>query len=81
MPLMPAIRPSESSSHIAERPNNTPPVSGIRCAFISVTLPTTNHLQRVSDRRRMRVELREYPLRGHPEQAVREGEQEGVGLR
>ena len=52
MPLMPAIRPSESSNHIAERPNSTPPVSGIRYVFITVTLLITNGLRPVTDRGR-----------------------------
>ena len=52
MPLMPAIRPSESSSHIADRPNNTPPVGGIKYALISVTLSITDYLRRVGACRR-----------------------------
>jgi hypothetical protein len=50
MPLIPAIRPSESSSHIADTPNKTPPVSGIRYAFISAKLSIKDHLWRVNDR-------------------------------
>jgi hypothetical protein len=44
MPLIPAIRPRESSNHMAERPNKTPPVSGIRYAFISTGLSITDYL-------------------------------------
>ena len=52
IPLMPAMRPSESSSHIADRPNKTPPVSGIKYALINVTLSITDYLRRVSACRR-----------------------------
>ena len=45
MPLIPAIRPSESSNHIADTPNKTPPVSGIRYAFIGVTLSIRAYLR------------------------------------
>ena len=45
MPLIPAIRPSESSSHIADTPNNTPPFSDIRYAFIGMALSITGYLR------------------------------------
>ncbi|CAI8378934.1 MAG: Uncharacterised protein [Halieaceae bacterium] len=78
IPLIPAIRPSESSNHMAERPNKTPPVSGNRYAFISTKLSIKDHRRQANNRPAESV-TQATPPSSLPAQA-RDRFQEGAGL-